>query len=201
MQEREQIWDSRYEDDKLWGAGITNMITNTMKGLAQCQEGRETEREMTARMDGRWLEASQHRHPMREVGPEKRQQLQQQPMPKLQLKLQSKLQPTPKQQSAPTPARLLETVAPKAKRQRVTIGPVPALTAGSSKAERCLISRGDGTVPHCHIIDQEIVSAIISAFFHQKAPANSRIKHPTRYAKSAITAITHANATARIALQ
>jgi len=172
-----------------------------MKGVAQCQEGRKTEREMTARMDGTGLEASQHRHTMREVGPEKRQQLQQQPKPKLQLKLQPKQQPMPKRQAAPTPARLLEMVPPKAKRQMVTIGPAPAPTAGSSKAERCLISQGDGTVPHCNIIDQKIVSAIISAFFHQKAPANCRIKNPTRYAKGAITAITHANVTAGIALQ
>jgi len=29
-QEREQKWDSRYEDDKVWGAGITNMIAKTL---------------------------------------------------------------------------------------------------------------------------------------------------------------------------
>jgi len=35
MQEREQKWDARHEDNKLWGAGITNMIAKTMKGVAQ----------------------------------------------------------------------------------------------------------------------------------------------------------------------
>jgi hypothetical protein len=40
MQEREQKWDARYEDDKVWGAGITNMITKTMKAVPQGQEER-----------------------------------------------------------------------------------------------------------------------------------------------------------------
>jgi len=75
----------------MWGAGITNMIAKTTKGVAQCQEGREEEREMTARTDGGGLEGSQHGEMTREEGPEKRQQLQYQPKPKLQLKLQSKL--------------------------------------------------------------------------------------------------------------
>jgi len=35
MQEREQKWDARYEDNKVWGAGITNMIVKTMKGVTQ----------------------------------------------------------------------------------------------------------------------------------------------------------------------
>jgi hypothetical protein len=34
MQEREQNWDARHEDDKLWEAGITSMIAKTMKGVA-----------------------------------------------------------------------------------------------------------------------------------------------------------------------
>ena len=41
MQERERKWDGRYEDDKVWAAGITNLITKTMKGVAQGQEKRE----------------------------------------------------------------------------------------------------------------------------------------------------------------
>jgi hypothetical protein len=36
------------------------MIAKTMKGVAQVQEEREREREMTARTDGGGLEASQH---------------------------------------------------------------------------------------------------------------------------------------------
>jgi hypothetical protein len=30
MQEREQKWDARHEDDKLWAAGITDMIAKIM---------------------------------------------------------------------------------------------------------------------------------------------------------------------------
>jgi len=60
MQEREQKWDARHEDDKLWGAGITNMIAKVMKGVAPGQGVREKERENAARMDSGGLEASQH---------------------------------------------------------------------------------------------------------------------------------------------
>jgi len=89
MQEREQKWDTRHEDDKLWGAGITIMITKTMNGVAQRQQGRERESEMTAKTDSGGLQASQHAAMMREEGPEEHQQLQQQlkPKPKLHLKL------------------------------------------------------------------------------------------------------------------
>jgi len=34
MQEREQKWDARHEDNKLLAEGITNMITNVVKGVA-----------------------------------------------------------------------------------------------------------------------------------------------------------------------
>jgi len=60
MEEREQKWDTRHEDDKLCRVGITNMIAKVMKGMAPGQEVRENEREMTARTDGGGLEASQH---------------------------------------------------------------------------------------------------------------------------------------------
>jgi hypothetical protein len=50
-------------------------------------------------------------------------------------------------------------------------------------------------------MDQEIASAINRARFHQKAPAHIRIMNAKRNAKGAITAITHPNATAEIALQ
>jgi hypothetical protein len=112
IQEREQKWDARNEDDEVRGAGIMNMIAKTMKGVAQGQEGREKEREMTARTDGGGLEASEHADTTREEGPEQRQQPQQQPKPKLQLKLQPKPQPAPKPKSAPTLARRWETVPP-----------------------------------------------------------------------------------------
>jgi hypothetical protein len=60
MQERVEMWEARHEDEKLWRVGITNVIAKTMKGVAQLQKGRETEKEMTARMDGGGLESSQH---------------------------------------------------------------------------------------------------------------------------------------------
>jgi len=101
MQEREQKWDARHEDNKLWGAGITNMIVNVVKGVAPSQEAREKERVKTAKMDGGGLEASQHADTTQEGGPEKHQQLQQEQKPKLQPKPQH--EPEPK--LAPAPVR------------------------------------------------------------------------------------------------
>jgi len=71
------MWDARHEDEKLWGAGIMNIIAKTMKALGQGQEWRDGERQMNARTDCGGLEASQHADAMREEGPEKRQELQQ----------------------------------------------------------------------------------------------------------------------------
>jgi len=213
MQEREQKWDARYEDYKVWGAGITNMIAKTMKGVAQGQEEREREREVTARMDGGGLEASQHADTTREEGPTEHQQPQQQqqpkPRPKLQLKLQPKPQPVPRPKSAPTPtpAKRWETVPPKAKSQRAHIGPSPgpspgpAPTAGSSMAERCLILRRDESVPLSNKMHQEIASVINRVLFHQKALAHISIMNAKRNAKGTITAIKHPNATVEMALQ
>jgi len=105
--------------------GITNMIAETMNGVAQGQEWKEKARQMTARTDGGGLEASQHADTPREEDPQKRQFVQQQPKPKLQLKLQPKPQPAPKPKSAPTPTRRWETVPPRAKSQKVPVGPAP----------------------------------------------------------------------------
>jgi len=213
MEGREQKWDARNEDEKVWGAGITNLIAKTMKGVAQGQEEREREREVTARTDGGGLEVSQHADTTREDGPKERQQPQQQqqpkPRPKLQLTLQQTPQPVPKPKSAPTPTSAIrwETVPPRAKSQRALVGPSPgpgpgpAPTAGSSMAERRLIPRRDESVPLSNKMDQEIASAINCARFHQKAPAHIRIMNATRNAKGAITAITHPNATADTARQ
>jgi hypothetical protein len=127
MQEREQKSDARYEDDKLWGADIMKMITKSMKGVGQGQEGRERHRERTARTDGGGLEAFLHADTTREEGAEDRQQPQQQPKPKteLQLKLQPNTQPPPKPQSAPTPATRWETVPLRAESQSAQVGPDP----------------------------------------------------------------------------
>jgi len=68
-------------------------------------------------------------------------------------------------------------------------------------ADRCLILRRDETVPLPNKMDQEIASAINRALFHQQAPAHIRIMNARRNAKGAITAITHQNATAEMAMQ
>jgi len=61
--------------------------------------------------------------------------------------------------------------------------------------------RRDQSVPLCNKMDQEITSAINRALFHQKAMAHIRIMNAKRNVKGAITAITHPNATAQMALQ
>jgi len=80
------------------GAGIANRMVKIMKGVAPAQEPREIERDETGGMDAGGLEASQPAHTTQEEEPVMRQHLQQQPMPKQQLKLQPKHHPTPKAQ-------------------------------------------------------------------------------------------------------
>jgi hypothetical protein len=103
-QKREHKWDAHYVGNKLWVAGIANMIVKIRKGVARGQEGREKQREGTVRTDGGGLVASQYADTTREEGQEQCQQPQQQPKPKpkVQLKLQPKLQPVPKLKEAPT---------------------------------------------------------------------------------------------------
>jgi hypothetical protein len=52
MQEKEQKWNARYEDEKVRGTPITNIIRKTMKEVPQGQEEREKKREVTAKTDG-----------------------------------------------------------------------------------------------------------------------------------------------------
>jgi len=92
MEEREQKRDTRHKDDKVWGVGITNMMVKIMKAVAPGEEARKQERDETARLDGGGLEASQHADTPQEGGPENGQQLQQQPKPRLPLKVQPKPQ-------------------------------------------------------------------------------------------------------------
>jgi len=200
MQEREQKCDAHHEDKKLWGAVITNMITKVMKGVAPGQGVREKEREKAARMEGGGLEASQQADMTQEEGPEARQWPQQQPKPKLQLKLQPRLEPVPKAQPLPTPARGWETVPPRTQSQEAPASPAHATTTGSSIAERRLILRRDHSVPLPNKMDLEIASAIDRALIQQKAPANVRIMNAKRNAKCTITAITHQNSAAAMAL-
>jgi hypothetical protein len=67
-------------------------------------------------------------------------------------------------------------------------------------AERRLILRRDEGVPLPNKMDQEVASAFNRALFHQKAPAHIRIMNAKSHAKGPITAITHENATAVMAL-
>jgi len=90
MQEREQKWDASHEDDKMWGAGITNMIANIIQGVPPGQEARKKDKGETARMDGGELYASQHAYTPQVGGPAKCQQLQQQLKPRLSVKVQQK---------------------------------------------------------------------------------------------------------------
>jgi hypothetical protein len=68
-------------------------------------------------------------------------------------------------------------------------------------AEWRLIFRSDESVPLPNKMDQEIASAINRALFHQKAPADMRIMNARRNTNSGMTAITHPNVTAEMALQ
>jgi len=91
MQKREHKCDAHHEDDKLWGAGITNINAKVLKGVAPCQDARDEHRGKTAKMDGGGLEDSHDADTTQERGPEKHQQLQQWLKSKLLLKLQPKL--------------------------------------------------------------------------------------------------------------
>jgi len=196
MQEREQKWDAHHEDDKVWGAGVTNIIVKVLKRVAPGQEARERESDESTRMDGRGLEASQHADTRQEGGPEMCQQLQQQPKPRLPLKVEPKPQQEPKPNSAPTPARRWETVPPRIQRQRAPIGagglsttarpvifrreesvplPGPPPTSGSSMADTGLNSRRDESIPLPRKMDDEITSAVNRALFQHQAPAHVRI--------------------------
>jgi len=58
-------------DDKLWWAGIINLIAMARKGVAPGQNAREKERDQTARMNGGGLEVLQHADMTQEGGLEK----------------------------------------------------------------------------------------------------------------------------------
>ena len=98
-----------------------------------------------------------------------------------------------------TPATWWETVPPR--NQKKPASTAPALTTGSSVADRRIILRRLENVPLPNKIHQEIASAISRALFHQQALAHIRIMNTRRNAEGAITAITHQNGTAEMALQ
>jgi len=72
---------------------------------------------------------------------------------------------------------------------------------GSCTANRRLILSRDNSVPHTNKMDQEVGSAINRVLFHQQAPAHIRIMNARRNAKGVISAITHQNATAEMAMR
>jgi len=149
MKEREQKWDTRHEDDKLWWARITTSIAKALKKEEPGQEVREKETANTSGMDGGGLEALQHADRMQDEGPEKRQHLQQQPKCRQELKLQLQPQHERRPKSPPTSASWWETVPPRSKSQKMTAGPGPVPMAGSSMVERRLIVVL-ATVPDSH---------------------------------------------------
>jgi len=72
--------------------------------------------------------------------------------------------------------------------------------SGSSMADRRLILRWDESIPLPNKMDQEIASVVNRALLQQQAPAHVRIMNVKRNARGTITAITHQDATAKMAL-
>jgi len=75
-----------------------------------------------------------------------------------------------------------------------------APTSASSMADRRLILSGDESIPLPRKMDKELTSAVNRALFQQQTPAHVRIMNARRNAKGTITAITHQNASAEMAL-
>jgi hypothetical protein len=207
LEKREEKWDAYHQDDVLWGRGITDMVTRV---VATTEGGQREER--NADTDRASLEASIHADAKETGGPEKpaeRQQSQtgRQPKPKPKPKLNPAPTPGPRTTSTPiavmttlqTLARRWETVPPR--NQKKPACPAPAPTTASSLADRRIILMRDENVPLFKKMDQEIASAINRALFHQQAPTHILIMNARRNGKGVITAITHQNATAEMALQ
>jgi len=207
LEKREEKWDAYHQDDVLWGKGITDMVTRV---VATTEGGQREERK--ADTNGASLEASMHAETSQRGQPEEPEQ-RQQSQPRRQHEPKPKPKPNPAPTltprttltlmavttSVPTPARRWETVPPR--NQKKPASPAPAPMTGSSLADRRIIIRRDKNVPLPNEMDQEIASAINRALFHHQAPAHIRIMNARRNAKGAITAITHHNATAEMALQ
>jgi len=75
------------------------------------------------------------------------------------------------------------------------------LTPGSGIAEKYIILWRNESVPLQNMMDQESVTAINRALFHQQAPAHIRIINARRNTKGVVRVITHQNATVEMALQ
>jgi len=220
LEDMETKCGERSKDNVQWGTGIADITAEVparvditaeapvkarVREAAPAQEVRKEAIDETTRQDGGGLEASQHEGAMQDGEPEKHQLLrrQQNPKPKLQLTLQPEPRHKPKSKPKPTPipARRWETVQAQTESQTVPTGPGPALTMGSSIAERGLILRRDKRVPPPNKMDRQIASAINRAVFHLQTPAHIRILEMRRNAKGTITRFTNQNATAEMALQ
>jgi hypothetical protein len=209
LEKREEKLEAYHQDDVLWGRGITDMVTKVVTAT----EGRQREREeRKADTDGAGLETSIQPDATETGGREKPEERQQsQPGRQLKAKPKPKPNPTPTTMPrttltrigvtipVPTLASRWETVPPR--NQKKPASPAPAPTTGWSLIDRLIILRRDEKVPLPNKMDQEIVSAINRALFHQQAPAHIRIINARSNAQCAITAITHQNTTAEMALQ
>jgi hypothetical protein len=67
-------------------------------------------------------------------------------------------------------------------------------------ADSRLVLRMEESIPRPIKMDEEIASAVNRALFQQQAPAHVRIMNTRCNARGTITAITHQNATAEMAL-
>jgi len=67
-------------------------------------------------------------------------------------------------------------------------------------ADRPQILKRDESIPLPRKMDEEIASAVNRALFQPQAPAHVRIMNARRNEKATMTAITHQNATAEMAL-
>lgn len=116
MEEREEKWDTRHQDDVLWGNGITDMATRVMAVTEPGQK--ETGRVDT---DSVGLEALKHADRTQTGGLVQHEARQQ-----LQPRLQPKAQPKPKSKSKPAP-----TPTP-----RTTSTPTVGMTSSASTLNR-----------------------------------------------------------------
>jgi len=226
LEEKEEMWDAYHQDDVLWRMGITDMVKRVVAATDRDQrEGRKADIEGVSLDASIQSDLTQTGGPKK---PEELQHLQPGKLPKSvpvpmakpkpnpnpnpNPKVAPALRPTPTPTQAPratstptgaratvpTRTRRLETVSPR--NQKKLASPAPAPTTGSSMADRRLIFSSDARVPLPNKMDQEIASAINGALFCQQAPAHIRILNARRNAKGAITAITHRNATAAMAM-
>jgi hypothetical protein len=78
--------------------------------------------------------------------------------------------------------------------------PGPAPTSSSIMAHRRLLLKRDESIPLPRKMDEEIASTVNRALFQLQAPAHVRIRNARRNVKGTITAITHQNAMAEMAL-